>query len=201
MNIFSPYDSYVQEVFVYLGQVKKGDKLMQLYSPALDEKIGSLMMTLEASEIQSRPFTDGRIDDKRQAQKDNQQVLEQKIKDYQEILESTIRGIAIGNSSYRDAELGKAQALNLQPSYLKQKLVVDQFDKKITDAKRKLELVINRTKASIDNLQKIKQNLLIRAPFDGIFESRALPTLFYQQDEVIGIFTPPFEKKHHHLIK
>jgi len=201
MEIYSPDDCYVEEVFVYFGKVTKGENLIQLVSPALDDRISEHLITLKHEEIKLKEYEDGRNADKRQAQIDNLSQLKAHDEDSIAIVSMIATGVKVGSSDGTDLKNNQANEMGLKPSILQQQLVVDQFDQTSADSVEKIKLSIQRANDRINLLTTVKRSLLIIAPTDGDFECRCLPNMFYQQGEIIGLIFSPFEKRHGHQDK
>lgn len=194
MDIYSPADCYVEESFVTSMNVRKGDKLLQLVCPTLNEMIDGLSMSLLINDIQRSQYTDGRSEANEQMQKETLDQLVEEGKALDHAIDSDTEAFKLGTLSLSDMIAEKGQRIDNQVAYIKQKIVVDHFKREIADAVDKLDIHRKHVNSQMAIIKLIIDSLLIIAPLDGHFDSFALPGMFFQQGEIIGQFYTSLKK-------
>ena len=195
MYIFSPNDCFAENVFMHNNSVKKGDKLIELTSPRLEGIVVKLKTSLLINDIKKRQYVDGRQEMGKQSALKTFKSLSEIRELYKEITTVYKLRVQLGILNATEYYKIRDKMIDNEILFLKQKIVVDHFDREVTDSLDKLVVYGDYTRAHLERVERIIASLTISAPIDGVFETAALPGMFFQLGETIGQFYTSFSKR------
>lgn len=186
-QIYCPDDCFVVEV-TPSGKVNAGDPLIVLSSPKNDELLNRIQLYSQMIEIYRRQLDDGRRAQQRAlqvsilAEYNKELVIEKTI--YENAVNEA-KTIGVGGT-YDVLAPKEIPYLEAQDKRDTQALTVSNFDKETKDITDRLNAVATQISVQTKFLQSFKDNLTIKAPYQGSFKSHCVKGLFYKKGQSLG---------------
>jgi len=188
MDLHSLDDCFVTKLFLVTGNVKLGDSLIQLYSADLEQKLDRIEKFITIANINKRQFIGERYKLSKTLEISNLEVYKKELDRAKGRYEGYHTQFKAGAGTPADENSLRTIYLDLQVTYNKQKLVVDQFEIKNQDGIDKFDSIIDAAICDKGILVDFKAKLLIKAPIDGVFNAECYEGMFYKKGQVLGTF-------------